>query len=103
VARFLGVKWNEVVGWSNSPTAHFPLPVGVLGPKGNRPLWTLEQVPGLRAWLATRLGLSDPVAHWELIDRGGEQPGGHQDQMAMFAMEQAEKEKEPEDGLFSVL
>lgn len=103
VARFLGVKWNEVVGWSNSPTANFPLPVAVLGPRGNKPLWTLDQIPMLRAWLAVRLNLSDPASHWERVDRGEEQPGGHQDQMAMFHVDSPVNEKEPEDGLFSVL
>lgn len=103
VARRLGVKREDVMKWANSPTAKFPLPSAVLlqdSGKG-RPLWAKDQIPALRNWLAARLNLSDPAAHWALIDRGGEQPGGHQDQMAMFPME-PDGEKKPDPGLFPV-
>lgn len=105
IARRLGVPRGDVMRWANSPTAKFPLPTAVLlqDPGKERPLWSDNQVPALRAWLAARLNLSNPDAHWALIDRGGEQPGGHQDQMAAFCIEQPEKEQESDAGLFSVL
>ncbi|MFE0472436.1 hypothetical protein ACFW2V_12565 [Streptomyces sp. NPDC058947] len=105
IARRLGVEREDVMKWANRPTANFPIPVAVLrmDSSKDRPLWSERQVPALRAWLAARLNLSNPTAHWELVDRGGEQPGGHQDQVAMFCIEQPEKEKESEPGLFSVL
>lgn len=86
IARRLGVNREDVIKWANSPTAKFPVPVAVLLQDSgkDRLVWAREQVPELRAWLASRLNLSNPKAHWDLIDRGGEQPGGHQDQMAMF-------------------
>lgn len=103
VARRLGVNRDDVVKWANSPTPSFPLPTAVLLQDSgkDRPVWAREQLPALRAWLASRLGLSDPEAHWSLIDRGGEQPGGHQDQMAMFHVKHPEVDGEP-DGLFPV-
>jgi hypothetical protein len=86
IARRLGVKTSEVMRWVNSPTARFPLPIAILLQDNgkDRPIWSRDQVPELRAWLARRLNLSNPAAHWALIDRGGEQPGDHPDQMAMF-------------------
>lgn len=104
IARRLGVKRDDVIGWANRPTASFPIPIAVLlQDKGaSRPIWNKEQLPALRDWLAKRLGLSNPEAHWALIDRGEVQPGGHQDQMEMFPMGRSEKEKQPDDGLFSI-
>lgn len=102
VARCLGVKWNEVTKWANVPTANFPLPVAVLGPEGNRPLWQAEQIPALRGWVARRLNLSNPESRWLLIDNGGEHPGGHEDQMAMFPMEQQDQPDPEPDGLFVI-
>lgn len=101
IARRLGVPRDDVIKWADRPTANFPLPVAVLlqdkGP--GRPIWNKSQVPALRAWLANRLNLSDPEAHWSLLDRGGKQPGGHQDQMSMFHVKPAKYDREP-DGLF---
>lgn len=105
VARRLGVERNIVMKWANNPTPNFPLPVAVLllDSGKDRPLWSRNQIPALRAWVAARLNLSDPASHWKLVDRGEEPPGGHQDQMAMFPIEQAEKEPESEAGLFSLV
>lgn len=104
IARRLGVKRDDVIRWADRPTANFPIPVAVLlqdkGP--GRPIWNKNQIPALRAWLANRLKLSNPEAHWSLLDRGGEQPGGHQDQMAMFHVK-PEKKDEGSDGLFPAL
>lgn len=102
VARCLGVKWNEVTRWANAPTANFPLPVAVLGPEGNRPLWNSGQIPALRAWFAARLGLSNAEARWSLIDSGEEHPGGHEDQMEMFPVGKEVASAERPDGLFAV-
>lgn len=102
IARRLGVARDDVLKWADRPTANFPLPVAVLlqdrGP--GRPIWNKAQVPALRTWVANRLGLSNPQAHWDLLDRGGKQPGGHQDQMAMFHVKQTEKDEGPA-GLFA--
>lgn len=103
IARRLGVPRDDVIKWADKPTANFPLPVAVLlqdkGP--GRPIWNKSQVPALRAWLAARLGLSDPESHWRWIDRGVKHPGGHQDQMAMFHVKQQETDEGP-DGLFQI-
>lgn len=105
IARRLGVPHQDVTKWANSPTAKFPLPVAVLLQDSgrDRPIWAQEQLPDLRAWLAARLNLSNPEAHWALIDRGEKQPGGHQDQMVMFSIEQDNAALEHEDDLFSLL
>lgn len=103
VAQSLGVKGGDVTKWADSPTPNFPLPCAVLRLKGGkrRPLWKASQIPDLREWLAGRLDLSDPAAHWAMVDRGEEQPGGHQDQMAMFSVESKTANEEPA-GLFSL-
>lgn len=101
VARRLGVPRDDVMKWTNSPTANFPIPVAVLIQDSgkDRPIWADHQVPDLRAWLAKRLDLSDPVSHWALIDNGGKPAGGHQDQMQMFDILADEV---PDDALFPV-
>jgi hypothetical protein len=88
VARHLGVNKLTVINWVDRPTAAFPMPLFSVRygdkPRQENPGWSAEQLPLLREWLAHRLGLSNPAAHWEVIDRGEEQPGGHQDQGALF-------------------
>lgn len=104
MARRLGVKPTAVLRWADKPTANFPLPVAVLRQDSgkDRPLWAESQLPAMRTWLAARLNLSDPASYWELVDRGGTPPGGHQDQMAMFSVEaDTQKTREPDDGLFA--
>jgi hypothetical protein len=101
IARRLGVPREDVMKWANKPTANFPIPVAVLLQDGSkdRPIWSEAQVPALRAWLAARLNLSNPAAHWLLIDRNEKQPGEHQDQLAMFHVKHPKAVEEP-DGLF---
>lgn len=88
VARHLGVTKANVTRWANKPTAAFPAPVASIrsgdGPRQEQPAWSSEQLPLLRAWLAKRLGLSDPASHWEAVGRGEKHPGGHQNQGALF-------------------
>lgn len=102
VAKCLGVKWNDVLRWVKSPTPQFPLPVAVLGPDGDKPLWASEQIPELRTWLAERLNLSDPAVHWARVDGGGEAPGGHEDQMDLFPVEAKELPDVEPDSLFTL-
>lgn len=101
IARRLGVPRADVLKWAASPTAKFPIPAAVLVQDSgkDRPIWAENQVPDLRAWLARRLDLSDPAAHWALIDSGGKPAGGHQDQMPMFDILADEV---PDDTLFPV-
>jgi hypothetical protein len=103
VARRLGVSREDVIRWADKPTANFPIPIAeLLQDKGrNRPIWSSSQLPALRTWLAARLNLSNPESHWALIDRRKEQPGGHQDQLAMFPLAHSEPDEGP-DGLFAV-
>jgi hypothetical protein len=92
ISRRLGVTESELMRWVDAPTASFPLPVAsLIDAKGReKPLWNLRQLPELREWVAQRLALSDPAAHWLLIDNGGKPPGGHQDQGALFDTEGTE-------------
>lgn len=91
VAKHLGVTPQTVTNWVDRPFGAFPMPVVhvVHDKKGrNETLgWSQEQLPLLREWLAHRLSLSDPAAHWALIENGGKPPGGHQDQGALFSPE----------------
>lgn len=88
VARHLGVNKSTVINWVDRPTAAFPMPAFSIRygdkPRQENPGWTADQLPLLRNWLAHRLELTDPAAHWAIVDRGGEQPGGHQNQVALF-------------------
>lgn len=88
IARHLGVSKSTVTKWADRPTAAFPAPSASIrygdGPTQERPAWTASQLPLLREWLAKRLGLSDPAAHWEAVGRGETHPGGHLDQGALF-------------------
>lgn len=73
VARHLGVEVVDVNRWLDKPTAHFPMPVAVIVQTAERsgtPVWSRAQLAALRDWLAARLGLNDPAAHWALIDAG---------------------------------
>lgn len=82
VARRLGVEPRAIHRWLKSPTPRFPLPVAYLvddPEKPGTPLWSAEQIPELRAWLAVRLDLPNPAAHWRLVD-AGEAPEVHQGQ-----------------------
>lgn len=92
IARHLGVTKAVVNGWANKPTANFPSPQASIrsGDKARQesPAWTAEQLPLLRQWLASRLGISDPATHWEAIGRGERHPGGHLDQEALFDHEE---------------
>lgn len=103
IARHLATETKIVTGWANRPTANFPLPLSVVVDKDGkeRPLWDEDQIPLLREWLALRLNLSDPATHWARVDRGEKDPGNHQDQMAMFAVERTAAQREP-DGLFAL-
>lgn len=91
VAKHLGVSKSAVVNWVDRPTAAFPMPAASVRygdrPRQENSAWAGDQLPLLREWLAHRLSLSDPVAHWALIDNGGQPPGGHQDQGALFDSE----------------
>lgn len=103
IAVRLGTETRIVTGWANRPTANFPLPLSVVVDKDGKekPLWREDQLPPLRNWVARRLNLSDPAAHWARVDRGEKEPGDHQDQMAMFPVDPAKKQREPER-LFSL-
>lgn len=87
-AKHLGVSKSTVINWVDRPTAAFPMPSASIRygdkPRQENPAWTADQLPLLRDWLAHRLNLSDPAAHWALIESGGVPPGGHQDQVALF-------------------
>jgi transposase len=91
VAKHLGVSKSTVINWVDRPTAAFPMPSASVRygdrPRQENPAWIGDQLTLLREWLAHRLGLSDPEAHWALIDNGGQPPGGHQDQGALFDSE----------------
>lgn len=88
VARHLGVTAMTVVNWVDRPSGAFPMPVvQLVHNKDSRSEtlgWNAGQLPLLREWLAHRLNLSNPQAHWALIDNGGQPPGGHQDQAPLF-------------------
>lgn len=88
VAKHLGVTNSTVINWVNRPFGAFPMPVVhmVDDEEGHRENlgWTRDQLPELRTWLAHRLNLTDPAAHWALIDSDGQPPGGHQGQGALF-------------------
>lgn len=88
VARHLAVTMQAVKGWANSPTAQFPMPVSAVfsRPDQKQPtlMWTGDQLPRLRTWLAARLSVSDPAAYWQFIDDGRNPPGGHLDQEPLF-------------------
>lgn len=88
VAKHLGVTPSTVIGWANRPTAAFPMPAASVRygdrPSQENPAWMADQLPELRTWLAHRLNLTDPAAHWALIDSDGQPPGGHQGQGALF-------------------
>ncbi len=91
VARHLGVERAVVLNWADRPTAAFPMPVASVryGDRASQVnlAWGAGQLPLLRDWLGRRLGLSDPAAHWALVDSGGQPPGGHLDQGALFGDE----------------
>lgn len=93
VAKHLGVTKSTVINWADRPTAAFPMPIASVrygdGPRQENPAWGADQLPLLREWLAHRLDLSDPAAHWALVDNGGKPPGGHQDQAALFEAEES--------------
>ena len=88
VAKHLGVNKSTVLNWVDRPTAAFPMPDAYIRygdrPRQENPAWSLEQLPLLRDWLAHRLGLSNPAAHWAAVIRGEEPPGGHQDQAPLW-------------------
>jgi len=73
VARYLGVSKMAVLGWADTPTPKFPLPVHVLVESTRKPgvpLWASEQLPELREWLGARLNIRDPKKYWRTIDDG---------------------------------
>lgn len=88
VAKHLGVTTSTVTNWVDRPSGAFPMPtVHVVHDKNGRNEtlgWSANQLTLLRQWLAHRLNLSDPAAHWLIIESGGQPPGGHQDQGALF-------------------
>lgn len=88
VAKHLGVNKSTVINWTDRPTAAYPMPSASVrygdGLRQETPAWTADQLPLLRDWLAHRLGLADPAAHWEAVGRGEKHPGGHQDQSPLF-------------------
>lgn len=92
VARHLGVTALTVTNWVDRPSGAFPMPaVRLVHQKDSRAEtlgWSAGQLPLLREWLSHRLNLSDPAAHWALVDNGGKPPGGHQDQGALFDTEE---------------
>lgn len=91
VAKHLGVTPLTVTNWVNRPFAAFPMPVvHVVHDKDGRSEtlgWYEEQLGLLREWLAHRLNLSDPAAHWAMVENDREYPGGHQDQQSLFGGE----------------
>ena len=88
VTKHLGVARKTLIGWVNTPSAAFPMPVVHLmhDEKGSAEDfgWSASQLPLLRDWLAARLGISDPAAHWAVIDSGATPPGGHLDQAPLW-------------------
>lgn len=91
VAKHLGVTPLTVTNWVDRPFGAFPMPVvHLVHDKDGRKEslgWSDDQLPLLREWLAHRLNLSNPEAHWAVIENGGQPPGGHQDQAALFDRE----------------
>ncbi len=88
VAKHLGVTPLTVTNWVDRPSGAFPMPVVYLvhnkKERSDTVGWSADQLPLLREWLAHRLNLSNPKSHWEMIENGGQPPGGHQDQGDLF-------------------